>query len=216
MKVVAFATIKLQSQRVPHKNTQPIGSKPLCYHILNTALQVDGIDEIYVYCSDDTVVKYIPKNVKFLRREPWLDGDEIRAKDTYTAFLNDIDVDIYIALCTTSPFTLKETLQNALNKVKYEEYDSAFSAKKFQTFAWYKNNPINYDLTNVPRTQDIEPIYVETSAFFIFTKELWKNHSRRIGFKPYIQEVGEIESIDIDTMEDLEFAQIIAERVLNL
>ena len=216
MKVAAFATIKLNSQRVPHKNTQPVGSKPLCYHILNTALQVSGIDDVYVYCSDAKVQDYIPQGVKFIKREKWLDGDEVRAKDTYTAFLNDVDADVYIAMCTTSPFTRRETIDNALDKVLHCGYDSAFTARRMQTFAWYHGKPINYDLDNVPRTQDMEPVFVETSAFFIFKKEIWTKHGRRIGFNPYIQEVGEIEAVDIDTMEDLKFAQIIADKVLNI
>ena len=216
MKVVAFATIKMNSERVPHKNIQPIGSKPLCYHILDTALQIEEIDNVYVYCSDQAITNYIPAKCEFLQREKWLDGNEIRARDTYTAFINDIDADVYIAMCTTSPFTQKDTLQNALRKVIHEEYDSAFTAKKIQTFTWYKGKPLNYDIGNVPRTQDIEPIYIETSAFFIFTKEMWVNHGRRIGFHPYVQEVGEIESVDIDTMEDLRFAQILAENVLHI
>lgn len=216
MKVVAFATIKLNSQRVPHKNMQPIGSKPLCYHILNTALKVKEIDEVIVYCSDEAVINYMPKNAKFLKREKWLDGDEIKAKDTYTAFLKDVDADVYIAMCTTSPFTKVETLENALHKVLYEGYDSAFTAKRCQTFAWYNGKPINYDPENVPRTQDMEPVFIETSAFFIFKKELWTKHCRRIGFKPYIQEVDDIESVDIDTMDDLKYAQAIADNVLHI
>lgn len=217
MKVIAFATIKLNSERVPHKNTQPIGSKPLCYHILDTALQVKGIDEVYVYCSDEEVTKYIPSGAKFLRRDAWLDGNEIRAKDTYTAFIHDVDdADVYIAMCTTSPFTEKATLENALNKVLYEGYDSAFTAKRMQTFAWYQGQPINYKLSEVPRTQDMEPVFIETSAFFVFKKEIWTEHGRRIGFHPYIQEVGDVEAIDIDTMEDLKFAQIIADNVLHI
>lgn len=213
MKVVAFATVKLNSERVPHKNIQPVGGRPLCYHILNTALQTDGIDDVYIYCSDEKVRRYIPADVKFLQREKWLDGNEIRAKDTYTAFLKDVEADIYIALCTTSPFTRSETLKNALEHVLSGEYDSAFSAKRVQTFAWYQGKPINYDIEDVPRTQDMDPIYVETSAFFIFSRQLWEKHGRRIGFHPFIQEVGEIESVDIDTMEDLTFAQMIAEHV---
>lgn len=216
MKVVAFATIKLNSERVPHKNTQPVGSKPLCYHILNTALQVEEIDDVIVYCSDEEVKKYMPDGAKFLKRDPKLDGNQIRAKDTYTAFLNDVDADVYIALCTTSPFTKAETLRNALRKVLNEKYDSAFSAKKQQTFAWYKGSPINYDPQDIPRTQDMEPVFIETSSFFIFSKELWVKYGRRIGFHPYIQEVDAIEAVDIDTVEDLEFAQVLADNILHL
>ena len=210
MKVVAFATIKLNSQRVPKKNLQIVGNKPLCYHILDTARKVEGIDEIYVYCSDSEVTGYIPEGTIFLKRDKSLDGDEIKAKDTYTAFINDIDADIYIALLTTAPFIKPETITNSLNKVISGEYDSAFTAIREQSFAWYKGKPLNYEIEDVPRTQDLEPVFVETSGFFIFEKELWVKHSRRIGFKPYIQEVNNLEAVDIDTMDDLRFAQMLA------
>ena len=216
MKVVAFATVKLQSERVPHKNLQPVGRHPLCYHIVNTAIQVEEIDEVYVYCSDEKVTEALPAGVKFLQREKWLDGNLVKAKDTYSAFIRDVDADIYIALCTTSPFTQIQTLRHALEQVLNHGYDSAFTVKKVQTFAWYEGKPINYDPCNVPRTQDMEPVYIETSAFFIFKKELWIEHGRRIGFHPYLQEVGEIESVDIDTMEDLKFAQLVADHGLHM
>ena len=86
------------------------------------------------------------------------------------------------------------------------DFDSAFSAQKIQTFAWYMGQPINYDLNDVPRTQDLEPIWVETSAFFIFRKEVFKVHNRRIGFAPYIQMVSGMEAIDIDEKKDYEIA----------
>ena len=84
--------------------------------------------------------------------------------------------------------------------------DSAFSAEKIQTFAWYKDKPINYDLNDVPRTQDLEPIWVETSAFFMFKKEIFIDYNRRIGFNPYIPEVSGIEAIDIDEKKDYDLA----------
>ena len=91
------------------------------------------------------------------------------------------------------------------------ENDSAFSAQRIQTFAWYQGKPINYDLNDVPRTQDMEPIWVETSAFFMFKKEIFTVYNRRIGFKPYIQEVSGIEAIDIDEQRDYDLACKLAE-----
>ena len=92
-----------------------------------------------------------------------------------------------------------------------DENDSAFSAERIQTFAWYQGKPINYDLNDVPRTQDMEPIWVETSAFFVFKKEIFTVHNRRIGFKPYIQEVSGIEALDIDEKKDYDLACKLAE-----
>ena len=106
----------------------------------------------------------------------------------------------------TSPFIKSSSIENALFHVLSGGYDSAFSAERVQTFAWYQNRPINYLLDDIPRTQDIEPIWIETSAFFIFKKEIFTVHNRRIGFNPYIQEVSGIEAIDIDEKEDYDFA----------
>ena len=83
---------------------------------------------------------------------------------------------------------------------------SAFSAQRIQTFSWFKGKPLNYEFEDVPRTQDIEPVLVETSAFYIFKNEVFTVHKRRIGFNPYIQEVDDVEAIDIDEKKDYELA----------
>lgn len=211
MKVAAFVPVKLNSQRLPHKNILPIAGKPLCYHICRTLLDVKGIDETYVYCSDKKVTEYIPENVTFLKRDAYLDGDLVKGKEIYKRFIDEVDADIYILAHTTSPFIRRESIENALEKVMNEGYDSAFSAERKQTFCWYKGKPVNYDLEDVPRTQDMEPVWVETSAFFIFKKEIFVEHGRRIGFHPYIQEVTGMETVDIDTKEDYDFAVSMAE-----
>lgn len=212
MKVVAFIPIKLNSQRLPNKNILPLGGHPLCWHICNTLNQVGGIDEVYVFCSDEKVKNYIPAETKFLRREKWLDQNEVKGFDIYKEFIRQIDADTYLLAHTTSPFMKKETVQEALYHVVNEGYDSAFSARRIQTFAWYQGKPINYDLNDVPRTQDMEPIYIETSGFFIFQKEIFTVHNRRIGFHPYVQEVSDKEAIDIDEAEDYKLAQMYAEK----
>lgn len=212
-RVVAFVPIKLNSQRLPNKNILPIAGQPLCRHILDTLSKAKGIDEVYVYCSDEKIENYIPDKVKFLKRDQRLDGDLVKGFDIYDAFIKEINADIYILAHTTSPFIRPETVELALYKMTDGAYDSAFSAQRIQTFAWYNGKPINYDLNDVPRTQDMEPIYVETSGFFMFEKEIFTEHRRRIGFKPYIQEVDNIEAVDIDNKEDYDFALLISENM---
>ena len=211
MKIVALVPIKLNSQRLPHKNILPVAGHPLCWHICNTLKQVNTIDDIYVYCSDPEVEKYMPSGINFLQRPEWLDGDMVKGFSIYEEFINTIDADIYVLAHTTSPFIKSFSIENALNHVVSGENDSAFSAQKVQTFAWYRGVPINYDIEDVPRTQDIDPVWIETSAFFIFKKELFTEHHRRIGFHPYIQEVSGIEAIDIDEKKDYDFACLMAE-----
>lgn len=214
MKTVALIPIKLNSQRLPHKNILPIAGYPLCWHICNTLNNVEGIDEVYVYCSDDSVKQYIPSKTKVLIRDKKLDKNEVKGFEIYAEFIKEVDADVYVLAHTTSPFIKIESIQNAINHVLDGSYDSSFSAQKIQTFAWYRERPINYDINDVPRTQDMEPIYVETSAFYIFRKEVFTIHHRRIGLNPYIQEVSDIEAIDIDERSDYEFAlKLIGEKL---
>lgn len=206
MKVVAFVPIKLNSQRLPHKNILPIAGHPLCWHLCNTLLKVNNIDEVYVYCSDERVSDYIPEGVILKKRDKKLDGNLVKGFDIYRSFISEVDADVYVLAHTTSPFIKQESIDNALKHIVSGSNDSAFSAEKIQTFAWYKDKPINYDLNDVPRTQDLEPIWVETSAFFMFKKEIFTDYNRRIGFNPYIQEVSGIEAIDIDEKKDYDLA----------
>lgn len=209
MKTVAFVPIRLNSKRVAGKNLKMLGDKPLLRYILDTLVQVKHIDEVYVYCSKEEIINYLPDGVKFLKRPEYLDSDETLGKDIYEEFTKTIDADVYILAHTTSPFIKVNTIEAALCKILDEDYDSAFSAEKIQTFTWYKGKTLNYDLKEIPRTQTIEPIFVETSAFFMFKRDIWQVHKQRIGFKPYIAEVDKIEGVNIDWPEDFALAETI-------
>ena len=211
MKTVAFVPIRLNSKRVVGKNLKMLGGKPLMCYILDTLANIKKIDEVYVYCSQESIKEYLPAGVKFLKRPEYLDRDETLGKEIYEEFTKTIDADIYILAHTTSPFMKQETVENALDKIVNDGYDSAFSCEKIQTFTWYDGKPLNYDLKEIPRTQTIEPVYVETSAFFMFKRDIWKVHKQRIGFKPYMAQVDKIEGVDIDWPEDFDFAEKIIE-----
>ena len=207
MKVVAFVPIRLNSKRVVGKNLKMLGNKPLLQYILETLTNAASIDEVYVYCSQEEIIPLLPQGVKFLKRDESLDRDETLGQEIYDAFTKEIDADVYVLAHTTSPFIKVETIDNAVRQVTEGNHDSAFSAQKVQTFTWYKGEPLNYDLKEIPRTQTIEPVYFETSAFYIFCKEIWTIEHQRIGSNPYIAIVNAIEGIDIDNPEDFEFAE---------
>lgn len=211
MKTVAFVPMRLNSKRVVGKNLKMLGGKPLMSYILETLIEVKSIDEVYVYSSSEEVVKYLPEGVRFLKRPEYLDRDETLGKEIYEEFTKTVDADVYVLAHTTSPFIKKETLETALKKIHCDGYDSAFSAEKIQTFAWYEGKPLNYELKEIPRTQTIEPVFVETSAFFMFKRDIWKIHHQRIGFDPYMAIVDKIEGVDIDWPEDFDFAEKIIE-----
>ena len=221
MKVVCFVPIKLKSQRLPDKMLLPLGNSLLFQHIFNTLIEVkkeveDEVKkevedevEIYCFCSDESIKNLLPNDVNFLKRDSKLDRDETKGIEIYNSFCSQIDADIYVLCHATSPFIKSRSIINGLNKVLYEKYDSSMSVSKIQTFCWYDNKTLNYELTNVVRTQDIKPVYWETSAFYIYKSDILKTHNRRIGFNPYLVTTDRIESIDIDEREDYDLAKSI-------
>lgn len=210
-KVVSFIPIKLNNQRLPGKNLMELDGRPLCDYIFNTINKVDTIKEKYVYCSDERIEKYIPSGIQFLKRDRYLDGSQVKGLEIIDYFVKDIDADIYVLTHVTQPFTKSSSIKTALDKVLYEGYDSAFSCTCMQDYCWYEGKPFNYDMKDIVMTQNLEPIYVENGAFFIFRKEVFKDMHQRIGKKPYKCVVDQFEAVDIDTYEDFLFAEVVAE-----
>lgn len=210
MKTIAIIPMKLNNERLPNKNTKIFDNgKPLCHYILATLLKVKGLDDIYVYCSNPKIKDYIPSGIKYLKRKESLDTSDTKMNEVLKCFAEDVDADIYLMTHVTSPFISAESIEDALNKVQYGEYDSALAVQKVQEFLWKDGVPFNYELNNIPRTQDLSALYSETSGFYIYKKEIISEHNRRIGFKPYLKELSKIESIDIDEQEDFDIANAI-------
>lgn len=212
MKITAVVPIKLNNRRLPQKNTKCFSNgKPLCYYILSTLLKVKEIDEIYVYCSNPDIKEFIPSGVKFLQRSEIFDQDTTKMNEILVAFAKEVPSDIYLMTHTTAPFITKESIGKGLKAVKSGNYDSAFSVEKIQDFLWKDGKTFNYSLNNIPRTQDLPPLYMETSGFYIYKKEIITKMGQRIGVNPYLVEIDKIESIDIDELEDF----IIADSIFN-
>lgn len=216
MRTAALIPIKLGSQRIPQKNIKPFyDGTPLMHFIQKTCLESKYINETYIYCSDEAVKPYILPGIKFLKRPKYLDEDNINANDFIREFIKNVDADIYVNAHTTSPFAKTETIDDCIKQVASAKFDSAFCAEAIKTFMWRDGKPINFDPNHFPRTQDLPLIYGETSIAYVFTKESFIKHGRRLGSHPYIREVGKIEAMDIDYPEDFDICNAIYKEMMQ-
>lgn len=206
MRTVAFVPIKLENRRFPGKNLKLLGDRPLLHWLLESLLRTcrNGIvDEVYVYSSAD-LTSQLPAGVKFLRRDARLDCDEILSNDLVRAFTAEVSADIHCLGFVTTPFLEPGSITQCVERVRSGEHDSALTVRK-QYFTWYRGRPITYDHASVPRTQDMEPAFVET-LFYAFRRE-FALQGRRIGDQPWLQPISEVEAVDIDYEADLRIAQ---------
>lgn len=206
--IMAVMPIKLKNERCPGKNTRLLGDKPLLQYELDSLKETGLCDEINVYCSDEAVVPFLPEGVNFIRRPKELDLPTSNFTQIFTCFMNEKNADVYVYAHATAPFVTVDTMKQCIEAVVSGEYDSAFCAEKLQDYLWQDGKPLNFDATNVPRTQDLKPIFQETSGVYVFTKDVFEKYNRRIGMKPFIKEVSFREAVDIDNPEDFQLAEV--------
>lgn len=214
MKVVALVPIKLNNERTPGKNTKTFDDgTPLMHFIQRSLLKASNVDEIYVYCSKEAVKDYLLPGVNYLKRDEKYDTATADVNDMFYSFSKEVEADIYVLAHATAPFQTSKSIEKGVDMVKSGNFDSAIAVKKMQEFIWKDGKPVNYDPMKIPRTQDLDVLYVETTGMYIFTKDVIQKRRSRIGEKPFMLEVSPIEAVDINDPVDFEIANAVSKIV---
>ncbi len=206
---VAFVPMKLNNERLPGKNTLPFADgRPLFHSILRQLACVTQIQKIYVYCSDPSIRELLPPGVELVLRSDSLDASTTKINEVIQAFAKDVEADTYVMAHATAPFLSAGSISRMAQSVAIGAHDSAISVLAIREFLWRQSQPLNYDPTNIPRTQDLEEIWAETSGAWVFGKAL-ALQGRRVGENPALIEVSKIEAMDINEAGDFVIAQAV-------
>ena len=220
MKVVALMPMKANSERVRGKNFRDFGGKPLFYWMLDTLKSVVEIDTVVINTDARKILAekglIEEKNVIIRDRKSEICGDFVSMNTIINDDIQNIEADIYLMTHTTNPFLSKKSVKDAISKFKIAlkngKADSLFTVNKIQERLYDANvNTLNHDPDNLIRTQDLEPWYQENSNLYLFTKESFSQTKARIGKKPMMLETAHYESIDIDTPDDWDLAEVMVE-----
>jgi CMP-N-acetylneuraminic acid synthetase len=212
----ALLPMKLNSERVPNKNFKLIGGKPLYQWMLDKLLKIELVDKVVINTDADPAnfESYL-KSEKFLihKRPESLCGDFVSMNDIIKYDLDNCESKNYIMTHTTNPLisinTVNLALQTFVNR-NQQNYDSLYSVTKFQArFNLSENIAINHIPGKLLRTQDLPPVYMENSCFFIFNQDSFNQNDSRVGKKPILFETPHLESIDIDNEEDWYLAELL-------
>tara|TARA_X000000950_G_scaffold287407_1_gene399551 strand:+ start:433 stop:1779 length:1347 start_codon:yes stop_codon:yes gene_type:complete len=205
-KVVAIVPLKANSRRLPNKNFLSFGGRPLAWHIISSLVEADGIDDVYVFASNPKLMDLLPSGAKYLKRESMLDADTVTGTELFHSAFAKVEYDVGVISHATNPFIKPSTLARAVAGVTGDIYDSAFACQKHKTYAWFEGKPLNYCLDSMAQTQDLSPVELETSGFYVFERNVMNERKRRVGDNPMLVEVDAVEAIDIDYPEDFEHA----------
>lgn len=226
MKTIALIPARKGSSRVPGKNMALLNGRPLLWYAINGAKESGVFDEIAV-STDWPDCMQLAENMGV--------GAILRPSDLCTDQAHDYQwvrhalearpgFDLFVILRPTSPFRTAATIRRAMDEFFLAPCDSMRAVERTTAHpkkSWdvdglymfpYEEGDFNgfpyYDLA----TQMLGPVYVQNGCIHIAwtaTLEKFGNVSgERI--RPFFTEGHE--GVDINTPEDLEFAEWLIER----
>lgn len=209
-KVTAVVAVRKGSQRVPNKNIKPFGDTTLLDLKLQTLLKVSNIDEIIVNSDCDEMIE-IGKSygVKTKKREEYFASSEASNSEFHGHIGKTTDTDYIFLAPVCSPFISSEKHEEAITQFMNSDCDSLTSTSLVKGHLWLDGKPINYDLNNVPNSQDLPDIEMINYGITIVDKNIMKNKSRVIGDNPNFIILNEYEGVDINTPFEFQTAEII-------
>jgi len=221
--IYALVPIKHNSQRVPGKNFRLMNGKPLYQYIIDTLKKSKYISRIYVNTDSSYLAtelkKYYPE-VFVYNRPANLIGGDVATNDLFVDMIKTLalDADYYFQTHATNPLLKVETIDDCIETFlnKSNNHDSLFSVKQLQTRLYKKDaTALNHNIKELIPTQNLEPLYEENSCMYLFSKSSLLQHGHRIGSKPYMYIMNDIESQDIDVEDDFILTEMLVKKSME-
>ena len=220
-KYLAIIPARSGSKRLPNKNILPLAGHPLISYTINSVKNLSNLID-HVFTTDDENIREIALSygafAPFIRPK-YLAGDDITNYDVMSHAINYLetqfskDYDAYILLQPTSPFRSALDIVNSIKEFEKGNCPTLASVKG----PYFKRHHIIKEISSKENSKLInvgkhKPIYIYNASIYITSKEYFFS-KKKIHNSPESFYVMNEYSIDIDTKEDYDIANLIFERV---
>jgi len=183
------------------------GDAPLFHHIVRTLLDCPSVDEILIDTDSPTIIEQCAETfptVRVIERPEDLRAGEIAMNRIIEHDLKHTDADTILQTHSTNPLLGSDAIEEAIRIFRDEDCDSVFTVTRL----WSGDaTPVNHDPTELLRTQDLPPLFIENSCAFVFSRDLILSTGSRIGSNPRMVETDPTGSLDIDEEPDFVLAE---------
>lgn len=220
--VVVFVPCRAGSTRVARKNTRPFADVPggLLELKLRQLSGLEGVARVVVDSNDPEVLDFSrayarrwsgPSELLVRERPDALGRPDTRTDDLVAYAIDTLAWDHLLWTHVTSPFADRGVYRRALARYARaleQGWDSLMSVLRIQGFLFDAGGAPLYDRFTArwPRTQDMTPVFEADSAVFLVPRAAAERSRDRIGERPFLMELSQTESIDIDWEPDFEYA----------
>jgi len=211
------------SKGIPKKNLRKVGGVPLVSRAIAACL--DSCADLVVVSTDDNEILAEVKQQRIVshKRSVESSSDYATSESVISEVIRDLGVDwqpsdLIGIMQVTSPFTTPEQI-NQCFAVASKGF-TGFTAVRSHKLIWREtpegwrsiNHPQNYRI----RRQDMPMEVFETGAFYAFSLDTFLVSGYRFCAPAYPVLTDEVTSIDIDSQQDLEMAELISRQLNNL
>jgi len=224
MKAIAIIPARGGSKRLPKKNIRLLGGKPLVQHTLD-AVENSGCFQKALLSSDDSEILTLASDYSVVEqsdRSEELSGDFVTALTLVNTIVSDPEIneeyDVVALLLPTAPFRTAKHIQEGFELLS-REVDGVVSLTTYefppQLSVTLENELVKPVFEPCPlitgntRSQDQSTIYRPNGAFyiqwmdrFLENQNFWKEN-----VKGYVMD--RMDSVDIDNLTDLEYADFL-------
>lgn len=216
------------SKGIPHKNIKPLNGKPLICHTIDIAREVADDNDICVSTDDPEIIKCVEDyslNVPFVRPAE-LATDTAGTYEVLLHALNfyekqGIHYDVVLLLQNTSPFRNVQHVKEALALYR-PDIDMVVSVNEIRSNPYYncfedgKDGFLKktLDSSNYIRRQDAPVTYEYNGAIYVINPESLKKMPLGKFTKRVKYVMDSRHSLDLDTMDDWNFAEYLIQKGL--
>lgn len=210
-KLTAIIGVRKGSKRVKNKNIRKFGKTTLLEIKINQLKRIKDIDEIIVSSDCDKMLKLAKKlNVTVHRREKYYASSKATNSELFENLASFIDSDYIMYSPVTSPLIKDNTIVKCINFLKKKsKFKSVATTRLVKEHMWLNNKPFNYKLSDAPSSQDLPDVMSITFGCCILKKKDMVKFKNVITNQTKFFVLDEIESLDIDTELEFQFAEFI-------
>jgi len=216
--IVGLIPARGGSKGIPRKNLAKLGDESLLTRGVRL-LNQSGCDEVWVSSDDDEILR-IASNVgagSIIRPSQFAND----TASTESVILDSIDQlklessDLIVVHQITSPFLAVASVRQCIEKlVTSPSLNSVLVGSVEHSFQWEEERsgewkPLNHSREYRPRRQELKTIIRESGGVYVARVSAVLQSSTRFPAPTFCLPISFLESLDIDTPEDLEVARTI-------
>jgi YrbI family 3-deoxy-D-manno-octulosonate 8-phosphate phosphatase len=221
MNCLAIIPARGGSKGIPRKNIRPLAGKPLIAYNIEQARRSRLINRLVV-STDDPEIAAVARQygAEVVWRPAEISGDTASSELALLHTLEHLEQaegyqpEIVVFLQCTSPLTLAEDMDGAVQALLDQGADSALAVIPFHYFLWKPEGNgdavgINHDKRLRPLRQQREPQYLETGAVYVMRAQGFRQARHRFFGKTALYEMPAERRLEIDDPVDFQVAEVL-------